>query len=94
MQAPKLRWLQEERPADYERTAHVLLPHDYVNFWLTGELAMEVGRVHCGVAIVHAQHEQPFCSVHRHESDCVLVKATTCAKRLSHVCCTLILRFI
>lgn len=40
--AAKLKWLQEERPSVYELLSHVLLPHDYVNYWLTGELAMEV----------------------------------------------------
>jgi sugar (pentulose or hexulose) kinase len=54
--AAKLRWLQEERPEEYARVRHVLLPHDYVNFWLTGELAMEVRRagVLCANAKVHA----------------------------------------
>ena len=42
--ASKIRWLQEERPEAYGALRHVLLPHDYVNFWLTGELAMEVRR--------------------------------------------------
>lgn len=40
--AAKLRWLQETEPAAYEKLRHVLLPHDYINYWLTGELAMEV----------------------------------------------------
>jgi len=39
---PKLLWLKEREPESWERLAHVLLPHDYVNFWLTGVMAMEV----------------------------------------------------
>jgi xylulokinase len=41
--APKIRWLKNHRPEEYERLAAVLLPHDYVNFYLTGERAMEYG---------------------------------------------------
>lgn len=40
--AAKLRWLQEEEPETYDRMKYVLLPHDYMNYWLTGMLAMEV----------------------------------------------------
>ncbi len=40
--ASKLLWLQRHEPQHWERLAHVLLPHDYINFWLTGRLCMEV----------------------------------------------------
>lgn len=40
--ATKLLWLKRREPENWERLAHVLLPHDYVNFWLTGRLCMEV----------------------------------------------------
>ena len=26
----------------WDALRHVLLPHDYLNYWLTGEIAMEV----------------------------------------------------
>lgn len=39
--ATKLLWLKRREPENWERLAHVLLPHDYVNFWLTGRLCME-----------------------------------------------------
>src|SRR5580693_9027488 len=32
----KLRWLAEHEPAAAERTAHVLLPHDWLTWGLTG----------------------------------------------------------
>src|ERR1700684_3244776 len=32
----KLRWLAEREPASAERTAHVLLPHDWLTWRLTG----------------------------------------------------------
>ncbi|PRW34012.1 Xylulokinase [Chlorella sorokiniana] len=39
--ATKLLWLKRREPQNWERLAHVLLPHDYINFWLTGRLCME-----------------------------------------------------
>ena len=41
--ASKLAWLKEHEPASWARVRRVLLPHDYVNFWLTGEATMECG---------------------------------------------------
>ncbi len=41
--APKLLWLKENEPQNFRRIRTVLLPHDYVNFWLTGERQMEHG---------------------------------------------------
>ncbi|RPE81201.1 xylulokinase [Vulcaniibacterium tengchongense] len=41
--ASKLAWLRKHRPEAYRGLATVLLPHDYVNFWLTGERWMECG---------------------------------------------------
>jgi len=39
---PKLLWVQDNEPANYERVRKVLLPKDYVRFRLTGEFATEV----------------------------------------------------
>jgi xylulokinase len=41
--APKLPWTRKHRPDVYRRLAGILLPHDYVNFSLTGERWMECG---------------------------------------------------
>ncbi|HUG71820.1 MAG TPA: xylulokinase [Steroidobacteraceae bacterium] len=41
--ASKLPWTRRHRPDAYARLATILLPHDYVNFWLTGERWMECG---------------------------------------------------
>ncbi len=41
--APKIRWMKNHRPDEYSRLATILLPHDYINYYLTGELAMEYG---------------------------------------------------
>jgi len=41
--APKILWLKQHRPDLYARLETVLLPHDYINFYLTGEKVMECG---------------------------------------------------
>jgi xylulokinase len=41
--ASKLPWTRRHRPEVYARLATILLPHDYINFWLTGERWMEAG---------------------------------------------------
>src|ERR1022692_863382 len=35
--ASKILWLKNHEPKNYQRLATVLLPHDYLNFWLTGQ---------------------------------------------------------
>ena len=40
--APKILWVREHEPDVFARTAHVLLPKDYVRLRLTGEFAMDV----------------------------------------------------
>jgi sugar (pentulose or hexulose) kinase len=41
--ASKILWLREHEPSSYARLRWVLLPHDYLNFWLTGSKTMECG---------------------------------------------------
>ncbi len=41
--APKILWLKRHEPANFRRLRHVLLPHDYLNFFLTGRYFMEYG---------------------------------------------------
>ncbi len=40
-QLSKLVWLRREEPENFARTAHVLLPKDYLGYVLTGEMAAE-----------------------------------------------------
>lgn len=40
--APKILWLRNHEPQNYERVHQILLPKDYVRFRLTGEFASEV----------------------------------------------------
>ncbi len=39
----KLLWLQQKEPENFARIRHILLPHEYLNYWLTGCLAAEFG---------------------------------------------------
>jgi xylulokinase len=41
--ASKILWLKKNEPKNYRRLATVLLPHDYLNYWLTGQKVMEFG---------------------------------------------------
>ena len=41
--APKVLWLKRHEPANFRRLRHILLPHDYLNFHLTGNYFMEYG---------------------------------------------------
>jgi D-xylulose kinase len=41
--ASKILWLKQKEPANYKRLATVLLPHDCINYWLTGRIIMEYG---------------------------------------------------
>jgi xylulokinase len=39
----KLLWLKQHEPGNFSRIRHILLPHEYLNFWLTGNLCAEYG---------------------------------------------------
>jgi len=41
--AGKILWMRRREPDNYARLRHVLLPHDYLNYVLTGEATMEYG---------------------------------------------------
>ena len=41
--APKILWLKRNEPDNFAKTKSVLLPHDYLNFHLTGVKRMEYG---------------------------------------------------
>jgi len=40
---PKLLWIKDNEPENFARIRTILLPHDYLNFWLTGTCRMEYG---------------------------------------------------
>ena len=41
--APKVLWLKKHKPAAFAKLRHILLPHNYINFLLTGEYWAEYG---------------------------------------------------
>jgi xylulokinase len=41
--APKILWLKQNEPKNFKALKSILLPHDYINFYLTGEKGMEYG---------------------------------------------------
>lgn len=41
--ASKILWFKQQHPESWSRLHSVLLPHDYLNFWLTGERVAEYG---------------------------------------------------
>jgi len=41
--APKILWLKRNEPANFKRLRQVLLPHDYLNYYLTGHYTAEAG---------------------------------------------------
>ncbi|HIG31181.1 MAG TPA: xylulokinase [Verrucomicrobiales bacterium] len=41
--APKILWLKKNEKKNYQKLHTVLLPHDYLNYWLTGQCIMEFG---------------------------------------------------
>ncbi len=55
--ASKILWLKKHEPKNYQRLAKVLLPHDYLNFWLTGRTAMEYGDA-SGTALLEVRKRQ------------------------------------
>jgi xylulokinase len=39
----KLLWIKQHEPENFARIRHILLPHEYLNFWLTGRMCAESG---------------------------------------------------
>lgn len=61
--APKILWLKQNEPENFKKLAHVLLPHDYLNFYLTGAYTMEYGDA-SGSALLDVRTRewcQPVC---------------------------------
>jgi len=55
--ASKILWLKKHEPENYARLRWVLLPHDYINFWLTGRKTMECGDA-SGTALLDVRHRR------------------------------------
>ncbi|HEY5812737.1 MAG TPA: xylulokinase [Terrimicrobiaceae bacterium] len=55
--APKILWLRQNEPENWKKTQSVLLPHDYLNFYLTGDKSMEFGDA-SGTALLDVETRQ------------------------------------
>ncbi len=70
--APKILWLKRHEPANYRRLRHVLLPHDFLNFHLTGNYFMEHGDA-SGTALMdvrrRAWSKEAIGAIDRHLAD-------------------------
>lgn len=55
--APKILWLKKHEPANFNRTCSILLPHDYLNFHLTGSKRMEYGDA-SGTGLLNVRRRQ------------------------------------
>jgi xylulokinase len=55
--ASKILWLKKREPKNYRRLATVLLPHDYLNYWLTGQSVMEFGDA-SGTALLNVRRRE------------------------------------
>ena len=54
---PKLLWVRDNEPQNFDRVRHMLLPKDYVRFRLTGEFASEVSDA-SGTAVFDVVHRR------------------------------------
>ncbi len=55
--APKILWLKRHEPKNFAKLATVLLPHDYLNFYLTGKFRMEYGDA-SGTALLNVKSRE------------------------------------
>jgi D-xylulose kinase len=55
--ASKILWLKKHEPKNFKRLATILLPHDYLNWWLTGRTVMEHGDA-SGTALLDVRRRQ------------------------------------
>jgi xylulokinase len=55
--ASKILWLKQNEPENYRKLRWVLLPHDYINFFLTGRKTMEYGDA-SGTALLDIRHRK------------------------------------
>jgi xylulokinase len=55
--APKILWMRENEPELFSRIAHVMLPKDYVNFRLTGNLTTDFSDA-SGMLLLDVEHRR------------------------------------
>lgn len=63
--APKILWLKRHKKEAFDKLRYVLLPHDYINFKLTGAYTMEAGDA-SGMALFNSElrtWSKKMCSI-------------------------------
>ena len=55
--ASKILWLKNHEPKNFSKLTTILLPHDYLNWWLTGRAVMEYGDA-SGTALLDVRSRQ------------------------------------
>lgn len=55
--AAKILWLKRNEPELYAHMEHVLLPHDYMNYYLTGRMVMEASSSTTPSIVKHLQYQ-------------------------------------
>lgn len=59
---PKLLWIKQNEPENFAKITSILLPHDYINFWLSGVKRMEYGDA-SGMGILNVNTRQWCCEL-------------------------------
>jgi len=65
--APKVQWLKNHKPKAFAKLRHILLPHNYINFLLTGEYWAEYGDA-SGTALFDVRERKWSSAVCKHIS--------------------------
>jgi xylulokinase len=63
--APKILWLKRNKPEAFARLRYIMLPHDYLNYLLTGEYVAECGDA-SGTALfngIRGEWSQKMCNL-------------------------------
>ncbi len=55
--APKILWVQENEPETFARTAHMLLPKDYIRYQLSGDTVMDLSDA-AGTSLLDVAHRR------------------------------------
>ena len=87
--APKILWLKRHKSEAWKKLQYIMLPHDYINYVLTGNYVMEYGDA-SGTALldpVQRKWSKKMCSVIDENLLALLpplIEADSCAGHVSH----------
>lgn len=55
--APKILWLKKNEPKNFEKIRKIMLPKDYINFYLTGNFVTDYSDA-CGTLLLDVEHKK------------------------------------